>query len=110
MTFVILFFELFCCSILAYQIGKEYAKGIDMETRIPVLKDKFHTVSYNLACDIGKGMDLHLNIETRFDGFGNAIVRFVIIDHDNRLEFEKFDAAAERYSFIIEKHEHQKWQ
>ena len=30
MTFVILFFELFCCSILAYQIGKEYAKGIDM--------------------------------------------------------------------------------
>ena len=30
MTFVILFFGWFCCSILAYQIGKEYAKGIDM--------------------------------------------------------------------------------
>ena len=34
MTFVILFFELFCCSILAYQIGKEYAKGIDMSRTI----------------------------------------------------------------------------
>ena len=31
MTFVILFFGWFCCRILAYQIGKEYAKGIGMD-------------------------------------------------------------------------------
>ena len=72
-----------------------------MEITLKPIGDKFHTVSYNIACDIGGGVDLHLNVETRFDGNGNAIVKFVILDGDKRIEFEKFDSAAGRYNMLI---------
>lgn len=45
--------------------------------------------------------DLRLFISTRFDGYGNAVVRFEIQHDGEKINFEKYDAAVERYNHIL---------
>jgi hypothetical protein len=69
-----------------------------MDHKIEKLGNKWHTVSYSLASSTGKGTDKDLKVTTRFDGYGNAIVRFVVIDNGKETTYEKFDAAADAYN------------
>lgn len=42
-------------------------------------------------------------IDTHFDGYGNAIVRFVIQHEGTESSYEKYDAAAGAYNMIAER-------
>lgn len=67
------------------------------------LKERWHEVSHSHAFVVGKGENLHLYIRTRFDGFGNAITRFVVKDHDQEISYEKYDAAVYNYNRLANK-------
>jgi hypothetical protein len=62
------------------------------------LGDEWHTARYMLASSIGGGTDKELIVSTRFDGNGNAVVRFLVRDHDKEVLYEKFDAAVYNYN------------
>jgi hypothetical protein len=65
---------------------------------IPELANGWHVVHHSIASSSGKGSDKDLIVSTRFDGYGNAVVRFTVKDHCKETEYEKFDAAAAAYN------------
>jgi hypothetical protein len=66
--------------------------------KVHKLKDDWLTQKMNLAFDVGNGKRKDLDITVRFDGNGNAVVRFLVSDHGKKTEYEKFDAAADAYN------------
>jgi hypothetical protein len=70
-----------------------------MTHQIPSLKKEWHTASHEIAVVLGKN-GKQLSVQTRFDGHGNSIVRFVIETKFGKTEYEKFDAAVEAYNML----------
>lgn len=66
--------------------------------QIELLGNKWETTDKKVAISTGKGSNKSLTVNVRFDGFGNAIVRFTVTDHGTETEYEKFDEAATAYN------------
>jgi hypothetical protein len=70
-----------------------------MSQQLPTLSDKWHTVAHEIAFVMGEN-DKSLSVSTRFDGHGNAIVRFVIKTAKGETSYEKFDSAVGAYNML----------
>lgn len=67
-----------------------------MSVLVETTESNFITAKQLWCSDRGK----KLSIETRFDGHGNAVVRFIVEHEGRRISFEKYDAAVNRYNMI----------
>lgn len=72
-----------------------------MTHTISTLGDDFHPVFHEMASSHGfRGSDKSLQVKTRFDGYGNAVVRFVVTNHGESVEYEKYDSAVGAYNLL----------
>lgn len=64
-----------------------------MKYEIDKTQDEWLTVEHTFALSIDSGSNKRLIVRAKFDGNGNSIVRFVVLDHGHEETYEKFDAA-----------------
>jgi len=67
--------------------------------QIEPIGDVWREVTLTDSSSFGaSGSDKRMIIKTRFDGFGNCNVRFVVIDHGKEISYEKYDSAVDAYN------------
>ena len=69
-----------------------------MKHQINKLGDEWEKVTQIVAAANDLKSKKTLSVTVRFDGYGNAVVRFVVSGSVTELEYEKFDAAADAYN------------
>lgn len=68
--------------------------------QIPAQGDKWQERAELCASDFGQGSNKKLFVHVRFDGNGNAIVKFIVENHGKATDFEKYDSAVTYYNTL----------
>ena len=70
-----------------------------MNQTIPTLGDRWDVAVNMLAASTsGIGSDKILAVHVRFDGNGNAIVKFVVTNHGESMDYGRHDEAVYNYN------------
>lgn len=67
------------------------------------LGSDWHMVKHEIAFNYGLKQDISLSCSTRFDGNGNAVVRFIVAKDGKETSYEKFDSAVDAYELLKQK-------
>jgi hypothetical protein len=66
--------------------------------QVPSLSDQWEQVEQVIALSNSKGSNKRMVVRVRFDGRGNSVVRFIVLDHGHEETYEKFDSACFNYN------------
>jgi hypothetical protein len=62
--------------------------------------NEWHETEEKLAFSNGKGSNKALIVRVRFNGNGIALVKYVVEDHGNEVDFVTYDAAVTQYNLL----------
>jgi len=71
-----------------------------MDSDMVKLGDSWEETGKEVGFHFGGGYNKVISVRTKYDGNGNAVVRFVVKNNGKETTFEKFDSAVTYYNSL----------